>query len=131
MPINLAVYQSTEPWCLRWSEQLAPPCRMEDGIGDGKTGMALLARREVSLHPDDLRNREPFADEIQRQLTIVKVFGGVEPRLDNIPNQDSGMKGISGPTAVTDLAEDHDLASRGDLDFRTFRDRNGEFKAQA
>jgi hypothetical protein len=104
---------------------------MEDGIGDGKTGMALLARREVSLHPDDLRNREPFADEIQRQLTIVKVFGGVEPRLDNIPNQDSGMKGISGPTAVTDLAEDHDLASRGDLDFRTFRDRNGEFKAQA
>jgi hypothetical protein len=61
----------------------------------------------------------------------VKVFDGLGPGLDNISNQDSSLKGISGPTAVTDLTENHELTSRGDLDFRAFRDRNGEFKAQA
>jgi hypothetical protein len=93
--------------------------------------MALLARREMSLHPDDLRHGESLANQIERQLIIVEMFGGVEPRLDNIPNQDPGVKGISGTPAVTDLAEDHDLASRGDFNFRAFRDRNGEFKAHA
>jgi hypothetical protein len=104
---------------------------MEDRMGGGKTAMTLLARREVRLHPDDLRHREPFADQIERQLIIVKVFDGVGTRLDNIPNQDPGVKGISGTPAVTDLTKDHGLASRGDFNFRAFRDRNVEFKAHA
>jgi hypothetical protein len=104
---------------------------MEDGIDGRKAAMALLARREMSLHPDDLRHREPFADEIQRQLIIVEVFDGLKPRLDNIPNQHSGVEAAPGPTTEPDLTDDHELAQCGDLDFRTFRDRNGEFKAQA
>jgi hypothetical protein len=104
---------------------------MENCMGVGKTGTALVTRREVPSHPNDLRHREPFANQVERQIIVVKVFDGLEPRLDNIPYQDSGIKGIVGPTAVADLAENDDLASCGDLDFRAFRDRNREFKAQA
>lgn len=97
----------------------------------GEMGTALLAGGKMSFHPHDLRQREPFADQIERQLIIVKVFDDVGTRLDNVPNQDPGVEGISGTPAVTDFTQDHDLASRGNLNVGAFLNQNGELKAQA
>src|SRR5450432_346775 len=94
---------------------LAAPRWIQHRVSFAQANAACFAFNEMFPEFDDVRNRQPLADQKERQLIVGNVNAGRGLSLEDVLNQNTGVIDNAGSSAVADLSNDNHLPWQGDL----------------